>query len=1298
MLNEIFAYFLSSVMPQQTRFYSYNIIRDEQRDRLRAVATPITAMAPGNGAVLNTYSLYQDINMQQPPAIAPPTLPRGDIANQIQPRTRRRRAENSDHDLTQRPAQRRRHRRVPDDLPRERKPDLVRKLNSFKDKWNKMFPDKPCAECGTLLLPRNRKLKAFDDGHVYGLTRAFGLRVNGDSVIHCETCFGNPQPPVDVGPLPRCLLDLPQRSRMFLSPFSLSTSLGRTEGYNTSATPFTYRTLTGRIVTRPRNERAIALYSGAITAWLESNAHNRADRGHNQIALAHCKDWLLTHNPVFHRNDIRSYLRVDNPFPVVHLENEVGNERRPNNRPDLIVHPFPYQRETRDEDYRHYRLPAGAAQTIASTHQRQPTLLHGDPDVEVLLFPHLYPHGYGQFKQGERGENGRSTYTRHMDVKLKLASINRVFREDWYWPSWSYQEIETTRIFQNTQRLINNKNRTAIDNRMPQYEILQQSNYGTNRIINEALSHTIPGSIRTGESYFQDKERLVNSVLSSRGLPALFVTLTFNDTWAEFVHILRNASSTLPSDNPWAGVEYYYERILNLKNKFLKHPTARFGKLLELIERFEFQLRGAIHSHCLLWCEKSIPQLIRENYIRADIPDPAREPQLYALVMKYQIHQCRVNICGGPGANGKCSKGFPCDVSDTTHHEPGNNRYTYARGENDVWVSPYNPELLLIWDGHCNVQYVTNEGLAAYITKYVTKGEPLSMLVNNGDESTALQRHILARRMGSMEVMVLSTGKEIFRSTCGTLYLPTSIPDMRNYTARPPAYIEENPDDPYYPDAIEKYFARPEAHENHTYFEYFRLYQVSKKRITNRGGFRDGIQDQLGYWIYRRNKPILVRSNYRRLCDGESFFFVQLLYRYHWRSDDEIRGDAESYRARLLTLDPALYTRVLQGQDEREQAARLTIGNEYLEMVERIAEAAPPNLQDMVTRQLTQLNCMTVPALADAAAISLQGDQYRAYATVTQNIQGSRYQACYFFVTGPGGTGKSFLLKSLQHWCDSSRNSCTLLAPTGIAARNIDGDTIHSGMSIYSERGSYRTGLFNFAEDKMEALKKTSVLIIDEVSMVDGKLLDYLSSVFARLKRNDRPFGNIHVIVFGDLLQLPPVDGIKVFKANVWRLFHPLFLEQPRRQSDQTFFRVLNKIRFGVVDEEVKELLTDRWQMYDPLQSVWDTTYLSSLRKEADAMNHTVLSGMPRDKAITFNAIDFENGERLEGTELSRIFKRGTNFPSKVVCNIGAKVMFLTNSMLADKGIANGSVGVITDILDNNDVEAAFPTRNGIEV
>jgi hypothetical protein len=99
------------------------------------------------------------------------------------------------------------------------------------------------------------------------------------------------------------------------------------------------------------------------------------------------RDWLLTHNPVFHRNDVRAYLRIDNPLPLAHLETEAGDERRPNNRPDLVVNPFPYNQETRVEDYRHYRLPAGALEASAST-QRQPAL---DYFMEIRLWRCCFP-------------------------------------------------------------------------------------------------------------------------------------------------------------------------------------------------------------------------------------------------------------------------------------------------------------------------------------------------------------------------------------------------------------------------------------------------------------------------------------------------------------------------------------------------------------------------------------------------------------------------------------------------------------------------------------------------------------------------------------------------------------------------------------------------------------------------------------------------------------------------------------------------------------------------------------------
>ncbi|EFY93982.1 hypothetical protein MAA_10556 [Metarhizium robertsii ARSEF 23] len=192
----------------------------------------------------------------------------------------------------------------------------------------------------------------------------------------------------------------------------------------------------------------------------------------------------------------------------------------------------------------------------------------------------------------------------------------------------------------------------------------------------------------------------------------------------------------------------------------------------------------------------------------------------------------------------------------------------------------------------------------------------------------------------------------------------------------------------------------------------------------------------------------------------------------------------------------------------------------------------------------------------------------------------------------------------------------------------------------------------------------------------------------------------MHAIVFRDLMQLPPAEGLKI---------------------NDKFFRILNKIRFGIIDDEVRCTLEERWRQYNPQHVMWNTTYLSSLRDEAAALNHAVLSGMPSenpifvDEAAALNhavlsgmplenlvfvskAEDFENGVRLQHSEHSKVFNTGTNFASSVVCTVGTKVIFLTNSMLSERGISNGSIGVITNLLPDDEVEAAFPTKDGIQL
>jgi hypothetical protein len=111
------------------------------------------------------------------------------------------------------------------------------------------------------------------------------------------------------------------------------------------------------------------------------------------------------------------------------------------------------------------------------------------------------------------------------------------------------------------------------------------------------------------------------------------------------------------------------------------------------------------------------------------------------------------------------------------------------------------------------------------------------------------------------------------------------------------------------------------------------------------------------------------------------------------------------------------------------------------------------------------------------------------------------------------------------------------------------------------------------------------------------------------------------------------------------------------------------------------------------------TTFLCSLKANATAMNRLILATLPSSKLpeTIFHAVDYQNGLELEQKSRSRIFKRGTNFPETVICVVGAKVMFLTNSMI-DKGISNGTCGIIVNLRATREPDVAFPTKEGLRV
>ena len=428
-------------------------------------------------------------------------------------------------------------------------------------------------------------------------------------------------------------------------------------------------------------------------------------------------------------------------------------------------------------------------------------------------------------------------------------------------------------------------------------ELITQSIYTGKRMIDETKTTTLPTFIRTGDTYFHEKNLHINTMIREYKLPSIFITLTAAESkWTHLKDILKSTDNgdTIPTNRPLHLTLHFIHRKQELwRHIWMKPANSNWGKLNHFFERVEFQNRGAPHTHSILWVEKNIDEMIADNIIRSDLPNPEQEPELYQLVLSHQIHTCRPSKCGGPMPSGQmCKKNFPRPYSLYTYYKADENRYIYrCISEKDRWVVPYHAPTLLIWNAHMNIQYVSSWGLARYLSKYVVKSEP--SYVFNVSEGDKYREHVVARRLSSVECMFLLLNETICNSSIQVKYLPTEPPNIRSRSIRPISTISDDDDDPYWKDAIEKYFARPhnEQFDNMTYPDYFRNYRLLTKNSSNNNFYKD----DLNYYVIKRNFPLLIRYRYLKIQDGEKYFYQQLLLSIPCRSENELLGNYNSY-------------------------------------------------------------------------------------------------------------------------------------------------------------------------------------------------------------------------------------------------------------------------------------------------------------------------------------------------------------------------------------------------------------------
>ncbi|RHZ79698.1 hypothetical protein Glove_142g34 [Diversispora epigaea] len=181
---------------------------------------------------------------------------------------------------------------------------------------------------------------------------------------------------------------------------------------------------------------------------------------------------------------------------------------------------------------------------------------------------------------------------------------------------------------------------------------------------------------------------------------------------------------------------------------YKKLYLTQFGEITNFFDRVEFQNQEAAYTHNCYWTTNSIKLMISNNVIR-----PVPFGQIY-------------------------KKRFSRSYSETTHYEEGNCHYIYkCLTETDSWVVPYHAPILLIWNTHINIQYITNKGFAKYIVKYIAKREPSHIF--NIQENDTLREHIIARRLGSMELMFLLLEHQICNSSMTVKFLTTEPPTLK---------------------------------------------------------------------------------------------------------------------------------------------------------------------------------------------------------------------------------------------------------------------------------------------------------------------------------------------------------------------------------------------------------------------------------------------------------------------------------------------------------------------------------------
>ena len=596
--------------------------------------------------------------------------------------------------------------------------------------------------------------------------------------------------------------------------------------------------------------------------------------------------------------------------------------------------------------------------------------------------------------------------------------------------------------------------------------------------------------------------------------------------------------------------------------------------------------------------------------------------------------------------------------SKASKRKPVKKMYELPRDCDETDINDYNPILLLEWRANMDLQYVgeKTQVLNYYITGYITKSEDKTTeevwakLSLDSTKSLCGKLKKLAhatfksREIGAYEIADDLMGYQLHGSDVAIKYLGLTKPMERTRKLKPLAMLKdysEDSTDIAYKNLVSNYYpARSQKLEDVCLHDSLALYEwcakqpgkksKQKKKCKRKQSVeffpnRDGI----GGFKLRKTR-VYVKTNYIDMKNPERLCYQLLLGFVPWRDEAVDLLDGES------TYSDAFAKWVKKRPELKDIAEKYTCWEkiqDHWKVLEAEAEAAAEiedrDMEDNVAAEVTnfaQESTINSNGIREQPEYGTEEGLKKRYellnkkqkaiydeivGTIEHQMKHSHSKCkckdnpkqILKFVSGGAGVGKSKLIHVITEGIESlskayhgeSYPKVVLAAPTGLAAQNIDGATIHSIFKLGVQQGKkWQYNTLSHEEEKQlhSTLGKCPLIIIDEISMVSNICFQFIHQRLAELRNEDgymeKTFGGYNIVVLGDLLQLPPVAANYVFdplsrreikdsfegstaeKApiNLWGQFsYSELTENMRQRNDQPYAELLNKLRIGDISD-----------------------------------------------------------------------------------------------------------------------------------